>query len=523
MIKQFKYIFMAGIVALTGMGLTSCNDELAQPPVTLPEGGIGDGKWDAPMTAYQCLIGTVNPNRNEVWVRGYIVGIINTEVGTVLNERSAQFEAPFGVNTNLMIAMDPNETNWENCASVQLPSGGVRTALNLVDHPDNLGREVCIKGTTGTKYCGVYGLRSASNYNWGKVGIEEAELAPVDGPFFQDFEASTSFDTYKNQGWSNVSVMGGLSGWYVRNFDNNNYITVSAYNGTTTGGPYENWLISPEIDMSKITDKTLEFVTQAAYQADNSTLEVYVMTTNNPKTSTNTKLDAAIATAPASGYSSWVSSGKLDLSGFSGSIYIGWRYYSAHGGNNGSTTYCVDNVNVGNADENATPGTPDTPQPPTGGALFSLLTASSKSTGWTFDNVELPSALTYVWQWDSNNYLKGSAFSGSAYAATAYAYSPSLSLAGVTGAYVEFEQAAKFQTTITTLGKFVVREAGSEQWTEYDVPSWPAAGGWTFASSGRIDISAFDGKEVEIGFKYVSTAAGADTWEVKNLNVFGNK
>ena len=526
MIKNIKNILIAGMVVASGLGLSSCNDDLALPPVNVPEGGIGTGTWDNPMTAYQCLIGSVNPERNEVWVTGYIVGVINTEVGTVLNERAAQFEAPFGVNTNLMLAMTPDETNWENCTSVQLPSGSVRTALNLVNNPSNLGKLVTIKGTTGTKYCGVYGLRSASNYNWGDKGVEEVELKPIDGPFYQDFEASTSFDTYKAQGWKNTMVLGGLSGWYLRNFDNNTYITTSAYNGTATGGPYENWLITPAIDLSKLDKKTLEFITQAAYQAENSTLEVYAMTTDNPKTSTNTLLPAAIASAPSSGYSSWVKSGVLDLSQFSGTIYLGWRYYSEHGGNNGSTTYCIDNVSVGGATEADQPENPATP-PADGDALYSMLAESASSIDWTFDNATLPSALTYVWKWteyQGSHYLNGSAFSANtAYPAVSYAYSPAISLAGVSGAAVTFEHAAKFQTTITTLGRLVVREKGTSAWTEFTIPQWPAEGSWKFASSGTIDISAFDGKEVEIGFKYESTASGADTWEIKNLKVIGKK
>lgn len=515
------------MLAIGAIGLTSCSDDYAQPPVTLPEGGIGTGAWNNPMTAYQCLIGSVNPDRTEVWVTGYIVGVINTEVGTVLNERAAQFEGPFGVNTNLMLAMDPNETNWENCTSVQLPSGSVRNALNLVSNPDNLGKQVTIKGTTGDKYCGVYGLRSASDYNWGDQGKEEVELAPIDGPFYQNFEASTSFDAYKAQGWSNVTVLGGLSGWYVRNFDNNNYITVSAYNGTATGGPYENWLITPAIDLGKLDKKTLEFITQAAYTAENSTLEVYAMTTNVPSTSTNTKLTAEIAVAPTSGYSSWVNSGLIDLSQFSGTIYIGWRYYSEHGGQSGSTTYCVDNVSVGGATEADVPSTPDTPSQPTDGALYSMLQEKASSIDWTFENVNLPSALSYIWQWKAYNnsyYLNASAFfSNTNYASEAYAYSPAISLVGVTGAYVQFDHAAKFQTTIQNLGRFVIREKGASNWTEYVIPTWPKADSWNFSSSGKIDISAFDGKEVEVGFKYESTTSGADTWEIKNLNVYGNK
>ena len=68
---------------------------------------------------------------------------------------------------------------WEKCASVQLPSGNVRNALNLNQHPGNLGKQVTIKGESGSKYCGAYGIRSTSNYNWGAEGIYEAPQDPI--------------------------------------------------------------------------------------------------------------------------------------------------------------------------------------------------------------------------------------------------------------------------------------------------------------------------------------------------------
>lgn len=352
MIKKLLYIMTiltAGVV-----GLTSCSEDYAQPPVTLPEGGIGTGAWDNPMTAYQALIGTVNPDREEVWVTGYIVGAINRTYASSIHEKSAQFEAPFATNNNILLASTPDERNWKNCVTVQiLSSTDARTDLNLVSHPENVGKLVTIKGTTGDKYLGAYSVKNVSIYKWGDQGIYEPEPVPYDGPFYEDFDNSSSFSYYKQLGWKNTIVMGGLSGWYITSFQGNSYIAVSSYLGEETGGPYENWLVSPGIELEKLDQKTIEFVTQAAYQAENSTLEVYVMTGENPKYSTNTKVEANIATPPSSGYSSWVNSGVIDLSEYTGTIYIGWRYYSEHGGSGGSTTYCIDNVSVGGATPSA--------------------------------------------------------------------------------------------------------------------------------------------------------------------------
>lgn len=531
-------MFMAGATAVT-----SCSDDYSNAPVIVPEGGIGSGAWDDPMTAYQVQIGSVNDSIEEVWAKGYIVGVVNTDLGNTLNERCAQFEGPFTVETNMLISIyTPEElidkfttsdtegeiltdTRWEHVATVQLPSStAARSDLNLASNEENIGKMVCLRGTVGVKYCGAYGVKSVSDYNWGEIGKEPVVLPPIEGPFWENFEATTEFGPYKAQGWKNVAVAGGLSGWYIKSYNGQNYITVSAYLGSPTAGPYENWLITPEIDLEALEHKTLEFISQAGYVAPDNSLEVYAMTSNDPAKSTNTKLTATIAEPPTSGYSAWVNSGKIDLSGFSGKIYIGWRYKSAHGGSGNSTTYCVDDINIGEASEPTTV-IPDPGPAPSGGALFSMLDASATSCDWTFQNVTLPASLSYIWKWEEyngNHYLNATAGT-SPVESEAYAYSPAVSLAGVKGASVEFEHAAKFQTTIKTLCKLVVREAGTTSWTEYDIPEWPAAGGWKFAKSGKIDISAFDGKTVEIGFKYASDKNGTDKWEINNLKVNGTK
>lgn len=49
------------------------------------------------------------------------------------------------------------------------------------------------------------------------------------------------------------------------------------------------------------------------------------------------------------------------------------------------------------------------------------------------------------------------------------------------------------------------------------------AGSWTWSWSNVIDLKAYAGKKIQIGFKYGSTAEGADTWEIRNLYVSGQK
>ncbi|MBO4944323.1 MAG: choice-of-anchor J domain-containing protein, partial [Muribaculaceae bacterium] len=118
-------------------------------------------------------------------------------------------------------------------------------------------------------------------------------------------------------------------------------------------------------------------------------------------------------------------------------------------------------------------------------------------------------------------YLNASGYiSGTAYASEAIAYT-TVDLSGKSDASVTFDHAAKFQTTLKQLCGMVVREAGASSWTSLSIPTWPEAGAWTFVSSGTVSLKAYAGKKIEIGFKYGSSASGADTWEIKNFIVKG--
>lgn len=179
---------------------------------------------------------------------------------------------------------------------------------------------------------------------------------------------------------------------------------------------------------------------------------------------------------------------------------------------------CIDGFEFVDAPE--TPDTPDTPT--TGETFFTALGEDATSIDWTYESNSADGVET-IWDWkeyNSKHYLNASAFVGSvAHAAKAYAVSPVIDMSARKSAKLSFDHAAKFQTTLRSLCGFVVREDGASEWTELTVPTWPEAGSWTFVSSGDIDLSAFVGKKIQIGFKYGSDTTGADTWEIKNVKI----
>lgn len=124
---------------------------------------VGTGTADDPYQVSSVLAGV---SGTDVWVTGYIVGWVE---GQVLSS-GAHFTTPASSASNLLLAATPDETNVAKCIPVQLSSGTtVRTALNLQDHPENLGKEVSIKGAL-QNYFGVAGIKTPTLYAWGPKG-----------------------------------------------------------------------------------------------------------------------------------------------------------------------------------------------------------------------------------------------------------------------------------------------------------------------------------------------------------------
>ncbi|MDE6295973.1 MAG: hypothetical protein K2M03_07910 [Muribaculaceae bacterium] len=191
--KHTDILLSLALLAMTAVGFTGCSDQ-AQPPVIIPDvdGQIGTGVWDDPMQAWQAALGTTNNDETLNWVTGYIVGWINTDVSFSMNEKSVVFSSVCNTNTNLVMAQYPYDPEkwaelgytWDDCASVQLPSGTVRNALNLMENPENFNQQVTVKGTTGSKYCSHYGIRSVIDFNWGNVGKYEQPEVPAEAATF---------------------------------------------------------------------------------------------------------------------------------------------------------------------------------------------------------------------------------------------------------------------------------------------------------------------------------------------------
>lgn len=288
----------------------------------------GNGTEDSPYSVTQVLDGSAT---GTAWVSGYIVGWID---GMTLST-GATFNASSTIETNVLIAATQGETDVNKCIPVQLPAGAIRSAVNLKSHPENFGKMLSVNASI-EKYFGVMGLKSATEYELvgdSSAGGDSGEATLVTS-INETFDSGVS-------GWKNVVVTGTKS-WVGKSYSDNYYASCSGYGGS---GEAESWLISSPIDIANCTNKVLTFDNQVcSYDSTGSILEVYVMTSDNPTTATKTKLNATYAVAPGgTTWSSWVSSGNLDLSSYTGTIYIGFRYYSPSAD---SATWAIDNVKL---------------------------------------------------------------------------------------------------------------------------------------------------------------------------------
>ncbi|MBO6170419.1 MAG: DUF4493 domain-containing protein [Bacteroidales bacterium] len=125
---------------------------------TIGGGGSGSGGSDMDK-AYSVPVAKQHTGEEDVWVYGYIVG-------GDLSSSKCSFSAPFSSRTNLVLASKSSCTDKTSCLSVQLAKGEIRDDLNLVDHPELIGRQIFLKGTIVEAYYGIPGIQNISEYHW---------------------------------------------------------------------------------------------------------------------------------------------------------------------------------------------------------------------------------------------------------------------------------------------------------------------------------------------------------------------
>lgn len=295
------------------------------------------------------------------------------------------------------------------------------------------------------------------------------------------------------------------------------YMIATGYSSTTKENyDTDSWLVSPVIDLAGQTSAYISFDQAVNFFSDINTAKTQA-TINIREEGATQWTTLTIPAYPAS--MSWdiVGSGDINISAFAGKkVQIGFHYTSTAAK---AGTWEVKNFVVKPTGTD-TPVTP--PDEPTGDVVFSETFGSSQG-AFTIENVTVPAEISDIWKFSSSYGMVATGYAADAnYDSDSWLISPVIDLSALTSAKLNFDQALNFFAdleTAKTQATVNIREEGASAWTTLTIPTYPSALGWSFVATGDIDLSAFCGKKVQIGFHYTSTAAKAGTWELKNVTV----
>lgn len=154
----------------------------------------------------------------------------------------------------------------------------------------------------------------------------------------------------------------------------------------------------------------------------------------------------------------------------------------------------------------------------------SLLSASWPE-GYSVQNVSLAEGLTSVWSISESYGPKATAYASKTnYAAESWVVTSAIDLSSAYKPVVSFDWVARYFSTDATEAFSVLvstdyaGDVTTANWTVLTIPNLPDGSSWSYINSGDIDLSAFKGKKIYLGFKYTSDTKAA-TVEFKNLKV----
>ncbi|AWK03798.1 DUF5017 domain-containing protein [Flavobacterium crocinum] len=168
-------------------------------------------------------------------------------------------------------------------------------------------------------------------------------------PFFaEDFQSVKNNVNFALPGWSNI-VEKATKLWKSMLYSGNGY---AEFNTTsTTAAENVAWLITPKINLTGYKNAVLSFRSaQHDLKVDSSlnTLEIYVSTNFDGSNVTKAKWTKLEAKVPSLSNPSreFMSSGGIDLSAYTGNIYIGFKYIGSGKDKTLNGAFMVDDIKI---------------------------------------------------------------------------------------------------------------------------------------------------------------------------------
>lgn len=328
------------------------------------------------------------------WVKISNIQVVESQIGAVLADGSSSYGTITMTDVNgLTFQISTNK--YSNFADFEMPEGSGS-----------------ITGIMGT-YSGEFQITLTSSDNINLTGerftisndICDESVAATDY-LYETFTDVVNYDEFEADGWLNILEAGERT-WQEKVYDSNGYIQATAHNATE--GTNTTMVVSPPLDIDNAATKILRFKTAQAYYNETTTLEVYAIqcVDSNP---VETKLEAVLASPDAQEDYEFVSSGDIDLSAFSGTVRIGFRY-SGQGGSSNSTTWCIDDFEFNNTVTSVEfTSSPETVVQSEGAYEYAITTSITNENGTTtITAADLPTWLTLTDNGDGTATLSGTA------------------------------------------------------------------------------------------------------------------
>ena len=301
-------------------------------PPTPPTPGQGEGSGTAD-DPYNVAAGIENEcwecnsqNATDApiaWVHGYIVGAVKDGTTSVTSNSNIIWNGTFDSQTNVVIADDPSCNEISLCIIVNLPSGKpLRSQVNLVEHPENLGKTLAVYGRLRT-YFGQAGLRDSGGTEADFVLEGGVTPPPTPGTtiFSETFASGQGEFTIQD-----VTLPEELT--YVwQHYANYSCMKASAYVGQAYAA--ESWLVSPSIDLSNASAATVKFDQAVNYASPDGALSVMISTDYAGEVLQCTWTELSLSQWPAGSNWTFINS-TADLSSYVGqSVTIAFKYTSS--------------------------------------------------------------------------------------------------------------------------------------------------------------------------------------------------
>ena len=378
------------------------------------------------------------------------------------------------LGANILLSTNPQASTKEECICIQLVNGTQpRINLNLIDNPGLLGAEIMVQGDV-MKYNTFPGIKNTSDYS-----ILSQPVGP-DQP-----DVPTGGDGTEASPYAVGSII------------------AMAPSSTTEAVKEDVWAEGYLVGYYK--DYAAHFTAEGA-QAANILLAA---------TATASTKEECICIQLVNGSDVRKALNLIDNPGNLGkkvSVRGDVMKYNSLPGIKNTDAYKIDGQGGG-----------DQPDTPTGDAIFEEtfeggtlgnFTATVETSGsWTGWRANTRTPLCAI----ANSYVNSANE-----AATAWLISPEISLNGVSNATLSFEHAFGFYfpTSQDAFCTVYVREKGGS-WNQLTLTNFPAkgTGNWTSFAANTFSLSAYAGKTIEVGFKYMNDGKQSVAWEIKNFKV----